>query len=202
MLFLNRLMVTKFGIPLLVLASGRLSYAAQLCITIQDPTSLPLRNAWIRIIDLHSQHELKGEADREGHWCSTKLPEGVYSVETGLQGFLNVRYLPVHVTYPGTNQLTFRLPVGEITEGGVGTDATISGTLQHAGETVPGARICLFKLSAQAPAACTATNRLGEYALTVATGAYRAEITDAGKVHRSALDLSSPGHYRDALQID
>jgi hypothetical protein len=100
--------------------------ASEMCVTVNDSEDRPLPNAWINVIELvaaSADHDLAAKsynksADSNGSACFT-LPEGTYSVEAGVMGFLNVRYYPVRLTYPNPLALLFRLPIGDVTEGGV-----------------------------------------------------------------------------------
>ncbi len=186
-----------------------LAYASELCVAVSDSSDLPLPGASVKATDLIAK---KGEkfgakaynksTDSKGRACLT-LPEGTYAVEVGLPGFLNVRYYPVRVTYPTSLALTFRLPVGDVTEGGLGRDAILSGTLPFEGKPVEGARICLFRKTKTAPVICRTTNAFGEYLLTVPPGIYRTEIRTArGELYRSSIDVPVPCDYRNRIGID
>jgi hypothetical protein len=143
-----------------------------------------------------------GQADSNGKACITSLPEGLYSVEAGLAGFLNVRYYPVRVKYPAVEQLQFRLPLGEITEGLLSQEATVAGTLKVGDNPVEGANICILELEHNTRVTCARTNDLGEYALSLPPGVYAVETRMLdGAVHHSKINVSAPGSYRNLITV-
>jgi hypothetical protein len=185
------------------LAATSSAFAAQLCVTVKDYVDLPLPGAWVNAISLASGELRTTHTDRRGAVCFPALPEGLYSVEVGLTGFLNVRYYPVRLTYPEGAELSFRLPFGESSEGGLVQEANLSGTLRRGGSPLPGAKICLLPPEGREPFTCTLTNNLGEYAISVPPGRYKTDISILGRmVFRGTADVSGPGYYRDLLKID
>jgi hypothetical protein len=142
------------------------------------------------------------QTDTNGNSCLPALPEGLYSVEASLQGFLNVRYYPVRVSYPQKNALTLKLPIGDISGGGLGSGISLSGTLLKMEKPAQAAEICLLKL-AGGRLACTTTNDLGEYALLVPPGIYNVNLKlSSGTSYRYRIDVSATGAlYRNLLFI-
>jgi hypothetical protein len=176
--------------------------ASTLCVEVMDPANLPLPNAWVNIVGLATNKLYTARTDRKGRACVSRLPEGLYSVESGLTGFLNVRYYPVRVTYPATHELQFRLPFGEITEGGLSQEATVTGTLKQGDTPVQSASICIFGLQEDTPITCTVTNDLGEYALSLPPKTYRVEVRiSGGEIQRSKIDVSTAGSYRNLITV-
>jgi hypothetical protein len=182
-------------------------YGSELCVNVSDETDLPLANAWVNVTRMVPSSDGQVEAlhastDSKGHVC-VMLSEGTYSVEAGLTGFLNVRYQPVRIVYPNRRELAYRLPIGDSTEGGVDTDAVLSGILESAGKPVQSAKICVTNLHGTAVIACGGTNDLGEYGISVPRGTYRVEIQTWGKkVYRSTVNVAHPGYHRNLLSID
>lgn len=124
-------------------------------------------------------------------------------MEAGLTGFLNVRYLPVRVAYPYPVKLSFQLPVGDVTEGGVEADAVVSGTLRLDHKPIAEARLCLLTETGSERVTCGLTNQLGEYALSVPPGRYRVRVqTTSGQERWSHLDASRPGWHWNELELD
>ncbi len=180
------------------------SYGAQLCVSVDDDSRLPLANAWVNVTALlppdggvtGSHH---GSTDSKGKACIS-LPEGMYSVEVGLIGFLNVRYYPVRVTYPSVSQLSFRLPIGDVREGGVAPEAVLSGTLLYENKPVQDAKVCILQKTDAAAVACEVTNEFGEYALSVPPGDYNTVVrTTQGAVYKSTISVPHSGTYRNRL---
>jgi hypothetical protein len=128
--------------------------AARLCVVVHDYADLPLSGAWVNIIDVTTAKANAGSqapsysisTDAAGKACKT-LPEGTYSVEAGLTGFLNVRYYPVRVALPYVVDLSYRLPNGPVGEGGVEQEAILSGTLRVDGKPLEDTKIWMWKNS-------------------------------------------------------
>jgi Carboxypeptidase regulatory-like domain len=177
--------------------------ASSLCAEVVDVTEAPLPNATINIVSLSDPSKRASAiTGSNGKACVSQLPEGLYAVEAGLTGFLNVRYYPVRIEFPNNVHLSFRLPFGDIGEGGIEPDAIVSGTLEDAGHATSGIKICLLQHEGAVPTACTVTNDLGQYALTVPPGKYRVEVTRLSKtLFSGSLDLSSPGSYVNKLRL-
>lgn len=175
-------------------------YGAELCVKVVDYGDQPLPSASVAALDLARGTRYESKTDRKGESCFPAIREGRYSVEAGLAGFMNVRYYPVRVVFPTKTQLSFRLPLGEITEGDFfSEESVVSGTLELGGSPVKGARICI---AVPGDPQCTTTNDLGEYAISVAPGSYEWEIRTAdGMTYRSRINLPGPGTFRDRLTL-
>jgi hypothetical protein len=166
-----------------------------------DYAQLPLPSASLNATNLTTGKAYAARSDKSGGACFSSIPEGLYSIEASLAGFLHVKYFPVRVTSSATERLSFWLPFGEITEGGIGQESTLSGTLLDGNSPVESAEVCLIGTGG-APRTCTVTNDLGEYALVVPSGAYQAETrTRDGKVYKSTINASVPGIYRNRLTL-
>lgn len=142
--------------------------------------------------------------DTNGKACIEHLPEGLCSVEASSSGsgFLNVKYYPVRVVFPEDVNLSFRLPFGEIGEGGLLSEAILSGTLMDQGKPSGDVKICLFEGSKSLPFACTVTNDLGQYALIVPPGKYRLELSRAvARIFTATIAVPVPGYYRNRVSM-
>lgn len=123
-------------------------------------------------------------------------------MEVSLGGFLNVKYYPVRVMFPDDLTLPFQLPFGEIREGMLLSEATMSGTLSAHGKPVDGIKICMFEATKPTATICTTTNDLGQYVLTVTPGTYIVELSrQLHRISTTTIDLSSPGYYRNRLMM-
>jgi hypothetical protein len=153
-------------------------------------------------MNLQSGKSFAGKTDKDGQVCLSGIPEGLYAVETHLMGFLHVRYYPVRVVALARQKLSFSLPFAEITEGGLGDESTLTGTLLKAGAAVVSAEVCMIKLPGDAKT-CTATNDVGEYVLLGPAGTYQTEVrTIDGAIYGSRINMSVPGIYRNQLTLD
>src|ERR1043166_2591667 len=136
MLSINRRCI---ALSCLLLGSPATMLGSELCVNVIDETDSSLANAWINITRLvkTSTNDVGATyhamTDSHGRAC-VSVSEGVFSVEVGLMGFLNVRYQPVRVMHPYRRQLNYRLPAGETGEGGVEVDAVLTGILASAGK--------------------------------------------------------------------
>jgi hypothetical protein len=167
-----------------------------------DLGRMPLPSASVTATNLASGKSYAARSDKNGTACFSGIPEGLYAIEASLTGFLHVRYYPVRVVPTVKQTLSFWLPFGEITEGGLGEESTLSGTLLKGGTPVEGAEVCMAT-AIGSQRTCTVTNDLGEYRLLGPAGIYRTEIrTKDGKVYKSKVDMSAPGTYRNRLSLD
>ena len=192
---------------LLAITCGISAWAADLCVTVTDYADLPLWDARIQVTSLVRPGQV---ADQEIYVQSTakngeacvRVPEGMYAVEAGLTGFVTVRYYPISVHPEHSTNLSFRLPLGETTEGGVGAQALLAGTLQIFGSPALGTTICLLKESSDDIVTCGKSDGLGEYAIWVRPGKYRVEVkTGQGQSFRSSISVEQPGTYRNKIAI-
>ena len=186
----------------LILLSGFPIFASELCATVMDYARLPLPSASITATNLTTGRSYSARSDSKGMACLSDVPEGLYSVEASLAGFLHVKYYPVRAVPFAKQALSFWLPFAEIEEGGLGDESTLSGTLLRGIAPVQAAEVCLVAATGT-PRTCTLTNDLGEYALLVPAGVYLTEIhTKDGRVYKSQIDMSAPGIYRNRLSLD
>ena len=78
--------------------------ASRICVTVNDEADLFLDGAFVRIVNLTDpDFAVSVVTDGEGKACSDDLPAGMYYVDAGMGGFLNVRYYPVASTVPKTS---------------------------------------------------------------------------------------------------
>jgi hypothetical protein len=82
-----------------VIVSARCLSAAELCLRVADEGQQPLPAARVHVVSLGDGQAHDRQTDANGSSCLSGLPEGLYSVEASLQGFLHVRYYPVRVSY-------------------------------------------------------------------------------------------------------
>jgi hypothetical protein len=185
----------------LIFVTGSPALASVLCATVMDFARLPLPSASLNATNLLTAKAYVTRSDKNGTGCFSDIPEGLYSIEASLVGFLHVKYYPVRITSSAKERLSFWLPFSEITEGGLDHESTLSGTLLSGGSPLESAEVCVIGV-AGAPRTCMVTNDLGEYALVVTSGQYQTEVrTREGKVYKSKLDVSIPGIYRNRLSL-
>lgn len=185
----------------LVLLFCKAGMGASICVSVSDPARLPLWNAAVTVIGLTIEKQASEQSDRNGIACINGLPEGLYSVEVSLTGFLNVRYYPIRLGPDRVARPHFTMPLGEIGESFEAQEALLSGTLKLGDSAVSKATICLKMLNSEAAPKCTESNEIGEYAFSVLPGKYRAEVVTNEKVFSMLLDLSSAGYYRNRILL-
>src|SRR5262245_51077628 len=115
--------IASFAAAILLVGLGRPLAAASLCVHVTDPANLPLPDASLTAVNLVTGKIFSERTDRSGKACASAVPEGLYSVEVGMAGFLNVRYHPVRIGPAAASSLKFQLPFGEITEGPLAQEA-------------------------------------------------------------------------------
>jgi Carboxypeptidase regulatory-like domain len=185
-----------------ILLSPTAALATDLCAVVMDYARLPLPSASVNVTNLTTGKSYAVRSGKDGTACLSGIPEGLYSVEASLTGFLHVKYYPVRTVALAKQTLSFLLPFAEVTEGGLGQESTLVGTLLKGGVPVGSAEVCMIGVTA-APRTCTVTDELGEYALLGPAGVYITEIrTRDGQLYKSKVDLSSPGVYRNRLSLD
>ncbi len=186
----------------LALALATTLTGSEMCVIVLDETSQPLPRAQVKAVNLSSGKSREERTDSRGNACFPKLPEGAYSVEADLQGFVSAKYFPLSISYLRKRLLTIRLPLSSTGGDVVGQEVTLSGTLRRGGRIAERVSICLFRPDGSR-VACTTTDDLGEYALEASPGVYQVELRPAsGGPYRSQIDLSSPGAaYHDRLTL-
>jgi hypothetical protein len=186
---------------------GFLARGSELCGVVLDETRMPLPAAVVRAIRLGPNlvHERDdgnkmGKTDQNGRIC-WKLSEGVFAMEAEAAGFIGVRLSPVRVDFPIRRTVTFYMPIGDTTEGGIEGTANFTGVLVLDGEPQVAARICLFEEKTPSHVKCEDTNEFGEYAIAVPPGSYLVEVTPAKKaLFRARLRAQSSGRYHSMLK--
>jgi hypothetical protein len=197
-MFLSLARAVLFGV--FAVSSFHSLLAADLCVRVTDYSDLPLPKVTITATSLANGIQFEAHTSANGEACVPKLTDGLYAIEAGLPGFMNVRYYPVRVAYPSASRLFFRLPLSEVSEGGMFGDAYVSGTLRLDGKPMGGAQLCA--VDPKRNSHCVTTTGLGEYALALAPGAYQVEIrAQNGDMFRLMIDAPSPDVYRDLVSV-
>jgi hypothetical protein len=166
-----------------------------------DPGGYPLRDATVTLRNLSGREDpVVARTNPDGSFNVEEILDGDYSVEVNCRSFMTISMQPVHIEFPRGFRRDFRLELCCVQEGGISARAELVGRLTYLQRSLPGATICLAKQGAQA--ACTESNGLGQYFLSLEPGSYDASVTFRGKlVWKQSLELSNPGPYRDALVI-
>ena len=197
----------QITVNVIIMSLCKWAFAASVCATVVDPADIPLPHASIKIASLSEvARHYEGVTNDQGKVCMRAVPEGIYSVEASLGGFLNVRYYPVRINRtdaPNPVDLSFRLPISWVGEGLLVKESIISGSLKAENHGKSGIRICLFREGALLPTACDITDDIGEYAVAVQPGLYWVEMStlDKNVLLRRKINLSVPGIYRDRLSL-
>jgi hypothetical protein len=189
---------------LTMLSLAMIGRAADVCVSVSDPVNLPVPRAWVLVASLSTMEtRLTTVTDFTGRACLKSVAEGSYSVEVGAPGFMSVRYYPVRIQPARDRTLSFRLPIGEIREGGIQEDAVLTGTFRSIDSPSPHVRICLLQRADGSVVSCTTADEMGQYALSVPPGLYVVEVTERGqKPIRRNIDLTRRGIHRKKLLDD
>ena len=190
----------SFSLTLLLgLLAAEITFGSSLCVAVKDPVNLPLPGATVTATALLEEKQEVERTDNKGAACFKDLPEGWFTVETSMAGFLTVRYYPVRLVPENLTNLKFELPLGEITEARVTKEALVAGTLKLRDKPVPAAQICFKRTLANSSARCVHTTGDGEYVLYVLPGDYQIDITAGAKVFSSTLHVLAGATYRNPL---
>lgn len=191
-----------FAAVILVGFGATAAYSSELCVRVNDELGRPLPGGWIHVAELTTAEDYTNAVDKAGRACF-KLPEGVYSIEAGHVGFLNVRYYPIRIVAGRERPDTvMSLPLGDVLEGEIAKDSVLSGSVFLDGKPVQSDQVCLLKKRTREIVSCALTNEFGEYAVTVSPGIYDLEVRTWKKMlFSSTEDLSSPGSHRKRIVI-
>lgn len=174
------------------------SFGSQLCVNVVDDATMPLGSAHVKIVNLADGSEHTLDTKASGSVCFPNIPEGRYSGEARLAGFLEVKYWPIAVSASRARFLTIRLPLALSNVDSVASDVTLSGTLLQ--DSKPAAIVGICLISSKNKDVCSTTNKLGEYSITLSPGVYTVRIHAADGTAIYKVDLSSPGAvYHDKL---
>jgi hypothetical protein len=186
-----------------VLSATGLAHAA-LHGRVVDETGGPLRGATVTLHKLSSeQFDESSQTDSEGRYSFPELPDGEYSVEGSLTGFVAVSYKPLRIYFPANVECNFVLRVAGFGGDAVYATSQIVGELRWRGDRVPLAKICLASAAEPRRQACTTTNRLGQYFLDVPPAIYVVTVDDGAGLHvRQRLDMSAAGEYRNKIVLE
>jgi hypothetical protein len=146
--------------------------------------------------------DASSQTDSGGSYSFPELPDGEYSVEATLRGFVGVSYKPVRIYFPAQVRRDFVLAVAFVGGDAVYASSELVGELIWKGARVPRANICLFRLDGPYRPTCTSTNGLGQYYLDVPPEKYNSTVSgDGGLSVSQSLDLSTPGEYRNKIKL-
>jgi hypothetical protein len=169
-----------------------------------DSSGQPLIGAAVLINKLDSAGYIESKlTDEQGRYEFSELPNGEYSVEASCRGFVTVSVKPIRVYFPAQVQWRFDLRVADLgNEGGVYATSEVIGELISQGVRIANARICMNSINSLERPACTTTNRLGQYALSVKPGVYDVTVERPREsLTTMRLDVSTSGEYRNKIKL-
>jgi hypothetical protein len=187
---------------LLWVSGSTMAHCSELCVGVNDELDLPLSGSWVNVVALTTAKSYTITSDVKGRACF-RLPEGVYSIESGHVGYLNVRYYPIRVLLANRlTEIVMRLPVGEGTEGGLSLDAVLNGAVMREDRPITFGWVCVVQRESRAKVSCGLTDEFGEYVISVVPGTYDVEVYALKTLlFSSTVDLSTPGLYRKRIVI-
>jgi hypothetical protein len=148
------------------------------------------------------QFDASSQTDSGGSYSFPELPDGEYSVEATMRGFMGVSYKPVRIYFPAQVRRDFVLAVAFVGGDAVYASSQLVGELMWKGARVPRANICLSRLDGPYRPICTTTNRLGQYYLDAPPEKYNITVNgDGGLSSSQPLDLSAAGEYRNKIAL-
>jgi hypothetical protein len=166
-----------------------------------DETGGPLPAATVSVRKLSGeQFYQSSQTDSQGHYSFPELPDGEYSVEGALTGFVSVLYKPVRIYFPAEVRWDFVLSVAGFGGDAVYASSELVGELLWRGVRMPTASICVTRADEPPHPTCTVTNRLGQYFLDLPPAIYIVSI-DCGRglQAKDRLDLRTAGQYRNKI---
>ena len=171
---------------------------------VTDATGGSLPSATVTVHKLSGDHlDESSQTDSQGRYSFAELPDGEYSVEAVLTGFVSVSYKPVRIYFPAGAWWNFVLTVAGFGHDAVYASSEVVGELLWRGARVSTANICLTRSDGPHQPICTVTNRLGQYFLDVPTAIYVVTVDKGGDLHTTErLDLTTAGQYRNKIAVE
>lgn len=192
---------------LLTFAFSAISAAGgNLCVTTKDPAGQPLPGVTVMI----TKHKdaaasipfdvTQTRTDSDGKACFFKIPDGSYSVELTMHGFLTATYQPVRVDILRPALLELTMLFGHVIELDISRIARVSGVLRFRNETNAEARICVYDNESRLLINCSRSDRFGQFGLLVEPGTYFIEVTRKDTVYlKKTVTIPNAGTFRDLL---
>jgi hypothetical protein len=205
--FLRKRLLLRAASSLIILLAGRADGSAgpALSGSVSDKGGGPLAGATVSVHKLSGdRYDQSAQTNGQGQYSFPELPNGEYSVGAELQGFVSVSFNPVRIYFPYHVHWDFVLHVAYLGgEGGIYASSDLLGELMLGRARVANASICLTRSDGSGNPACTTTNRLGQYFLSVSPGVYDVTVVGPGGVKgKQRLDASGAGEYRDRIVLD
>jgi hypothetical protein len=189
---------------LLLLATGTRGLPkAALSGRVADESGGPLPTATVSVRKLSGEQFIQSsQTDSHGRYSFPELPDGEYSVEAALAGFVSVTYKPMRIYFPAEVREDFVLGVAAFGSDAVYTSSQLVGELMWRGARMPAATICVTKASEPPHPICTVTNGLGHYFLDLSPAIYTVTIDFGRGLHaKDRLDLRTAGQYRNKISL-
>ena len=204
--FLFKRLFLRATLTLIALSAGGAVGVAESALSgrVTDKVGGPLPGATVSIHKLSGdRYDESVQTDGQGQYSFAELPNGEYSVGAELHGFVSASFSPVRVYFPAGVRWDFALRLAYVAEGGISESSDLLGELMLGNVRVAGASICLTRSDASGHAACTTTNRLGQYFLSVPPAVYDVTVELRGGVKTGQrLDMGGTGEYRDRVFLD
>ena len=177
-----------------------------LCVTTKDPTGQPLPGVTVMITKQKDAAAsipfdvTQTRTDSNGKACFFQIPDGSYSVELTMHGFLTATYRPVRVDILRPALFEMVMLFGQVIELDVSRIARISGVLRFRNETNAEARICVYDNDSRNLVNCSRSDRFGQFGLLVEPGTYFIEVTRKDTVYlRKSVTIPNAGTFRDLI---
>ncbi len=177
--------------------SARMALSGQ----VADQSGSPLQSVAVTLHKLSGDHfDESSLTDSRGRYSFADLPDGEYSLEAELRGFVSVRYKPLRIYFPADVERNFVLELAGFGHDGVYASSKLVGELFWRGARVSTASICLNRADQSQQPVCTVTNGLGQYVIDVPSAVYVVTVDRGAGLHtEETLDLSTAGEYRNKL---
>ena len=177
-----------------------------LCVTTKDPAGQTLPGVTVMITKQKDAAAsilfdvTQTRTDSNGKACFLKIPDGSYSVELTMHGFLTATYQPVRVDILRPALFEMVMLFGQVIELDISRIARISGVLRFRNETNAEARICVYDDDSRLLVNCSRSDRFGQFGLLVEPGTYLIEVTRKDTVYlKKSVTIPDAGTFRDLI---
>jgi len=137
--------------------------------------------------------------DSRGYFSIDTVPNGVYWLLATAVGFETEEPVLHHIHFPKGLDIAFFLTPKGASDSEPRHSAEVWGELSGSSGPLGGAKVCL---SGNGQETCTLTNRLGQYSLSLAPGAYSGYVVWKDEVKwKGILSLDQAKDYADAIEL-
>jgi hypothetical protein len=171
---------------------------------ITDFSGAALSGATVRVLSLNDRSEIgRAKSGADGLYAVRDIPDGTYSLEASLSGYLSVAYYPVRVEFPKTYNLNYQLPALITNPDELRTEARVFGVAMLGLKLVGGLKVCLSKPGSADLPSCGYTDGMSRFFIAVPAGGYELSVFNGGNLCAThKLGMLVTGDLRRDIVID